>query len=175
MKIDLFSIPVFIGNIDVNKLKFKTKHKLQKTWLSETDSNFYHENMLTDESLEYLLKTIVSILNKEIRAEYNISLLQIWRNVYKHKDYQEEHIHPHSQFSFVIYKKVTSSNTVFMASHYFITQYSWNDDDSIYKTKFEPQLKNNQIIIFPSFLTHHVKPLSNSETIAGNLKFEYKC
>ena len=39
MKIDLFSIPVFIGNIDVNKIKFKTDYKLQKTWLSKTDSN----------------------------------------------------------------------------------------------------------------------------------------
>ena len=174
MKIDLFSIPVFIGNIDVNKIKFKTNHKLQKTWLSKTDSNFCDKNMLTDESLRYLLDTIVSILNEEIRAEYNIYLIEIWKNVYKNKDYQEEHIHPQSQFSFVIYKKVNSSNTVFLASHYFISQYSWKDE-SIYKTKFEPQLRDNQIIIFPSFLTHHVKPLSNSETIAGNLKFEYKC
>ena len=155
-------------------IKFKTDYKLQKTWLSKTDSNFHDKNMLTDESLRYLLDTIVSILNEEIRSEYNISLIEIWKNVYKHKDYQEEHLHPGAQFSFVIYKKVNSSNTVFLASHYFISQYSWKDE-FIYKTKFEPQLRNNQIIIFPSFLTHHVKPLSNSETIAGNLKFEYKC
>lgn len=175
MKIDLFSIPVFLGNIDANKIKFQTNNKLQKTWLSKTNSTFFDKNILTDESGEYLLKTIISILNEEIRSEYNISLIEIWKNVYKHKDYQEEHIHPGAQFSFVIYKKVNSSNTCFSAPHFFISQYSWNDDQSIYKTTFEPQLRNGQIIIFPSFLIHHVKLSSNNETIAGNLKFEYKC
>jgi hypothetical protein len=34
---------------------------------------------------------------------------------------------------------------------------------------FQPQCRENQIIVFPAFLEHYVKKTSNAETIAGNM------
>ena len=41
------------------------------------------------------------------------------------------------------------------------------------ETIYKPKCKQGDLIIFPSFMTHMVLPLSNSETIAGNLKINY--
>ena len=40
----------------------------------------------------------------------------IWKNVYQKHDYQDAHIHPHSQWSFVIYVDVTSRTSFFNPS-----------------------------------------------------------
>jgi len=175
MKIDLFSIPVFIGNIDLKKIKYTKELKYEKTWHSRTLSTHNKkEHFFTENSLGYIADTIIAILDPYIKANFKIELIGIWENLYKQKDFQEPHIHIKSNFSFIIYKKLKDiSNTVFVAPHRNISEYCWDNDESIYKTGFRPLLKEGQMIIFPSFLEHYVLPSSGSKTIAGNIKFEY--
>ena len=175
MKVDLFSIPVFIGNIDLKKIKYNQEPKYKKAWHSRTLSTHdVEENFYTEDTLGYVAYTIIDILTPNIRASFKIELIGMWENLYKQKDFQEPHIHIKSNFSFIIYKKLKDgSNTVFVAPHRYISEYCWGEDESIYKTGFKPLLKEGQIIIFPSFLEHYVLPSSDSKTIAGNIKFEY--
>jgi len=175
MKIDLFSIPVFIGNIDLKKIKYTKELEYEKTWHSRTLSTHNKkEHFFTENSLGYIADTIIAILDPYIKANFKIELIGIWENLYKQKDFQEPHIHIKSNFSFIIYKKLKDiSNTVFVAPHRNISEYCWDNDESIYKTGFRPLLKEGQMIIFPSFLEHYVLPSSGSKTIAGNIKFEY--
>ena len=43
-------------------------------------------------------------------------------------------------------------------------------DSSIFFKDYEPNLKQGDIIVFPSYLEHWVKPNSNNITVAGNIK-----
>ena len=175
MIVELFSIPVFIGNIDASKIEIKNK-QFKKTWLSDTESthgnstdgnNKKFENV---QNVEYLMKTIVELLEEKIKYNFEIRLLHIWENFYNQHDYQEPHIHEKSDFSFIIYKDVEEGKTVFLnpIKNYLLF---YKNIAHMFDSLFMPKCKTGQIIIFPSFLEHMVLKNSNQTTIAGNLKF----
>jgi hypothetical protein len=177
MKIDLFSVPIWISNIDTSKINLEYD-LLEKTWLSETESSYKSKNKISQESVDYLFKIIISILDETILRPYNLELRKIWENVYKSNDFQESHIHSGSDLSFVIYKKVINSNTIFINPNRFLVQSFYNDpikrklfaNDEI----FQPKCRENQIVIFPSYLEHFVKKHDNSTTISGNLNIVFE-
>jgi len=174
MKINLFSIPIFIGNIDAEKITLENE-TFKKTWLSETNSSFKDcQNIkLNDDSVMYLLESISKLLKQEIKNSFQISLKNIWTNKYNINDYQEEHIHGNSHFSFIIYKNIKESKTVFISPWKdLISAYEMND---LFLTDFNIECRSNQICIFPSFMKHMV--LKNNfpgETISGNLYIKVK-
>ena len=43
-------------------------------------------------------------------------------------------------------------------------------NSKIFFKHYEPKLKQGDIIVFPSYLEHWVRPNSDSMTIAGNIK-----
>ena len=171
MKIDLFSVPIFINNIDVSKIELKFS-SLEKTWVSETQSSYNTKNNLNEESLNYLLNVIYGTINEFIKQKFKLQLLSIWENHYLNNDFQEIHIHPFSDFSFVIYKKIEESKTIFLRPNWSNIQIFYENSilKNYFYTKYQPNLRQNQILIFPSFLEHMVPKISNSVTISGNLK-----
>lgn len=169
MQLDIFKIRIFIDNIDVNKLKFN-EVLFEKTWESKTPSTFKGDNLLNKESSDYLLGIIAKLLFPEIKKQFSINLNNIWINKYKQNDYQEEHIHVKSHYSFIIYSKVKESNTVFLSRDKEIIESFGINDMGLFQTKFEPPCRSNQIILFPSFLAHRVKRAEEDyETISGNI------
>ena len=94
--------------------KIKEKKILNK-WNNVATSHSTNslDNTLEKESLNYLLKTITTLLNEVIHKPYQINLTNIWKNYYKNKDFQETHIHPKSNFSFIISFLVFSINLAF--------------------------------------------------------------
>jgi len=172
MKLNLFSIPVYIGNIDVDKIVIENKG-FKKNWYSETESSYSYQNIIDQKSGEYILETINSLIGSDLPPHKTYKLLNIWENKYGSGDFQERHVHAQSHFSFVIYKKIESSKTIFfnpseklMISYYgehFIT------NSKFFKEQFKPQCRQGQIIVFPSFIEHMVQKHNNSTTIAGNI------
>ena len=57
MKLNIFSIPIYIGNINLNKIKITNKG-FKKNWHSKTESSFTFQNILDEESAQYLLHTV---------------------------------------------------------------------------------------------------------------------
>ena len=55
MKLNIFSIPLYIANIDINK-KNLINEKFEETWLSETSSSHNFKNTLDNNSINYLLQ-----------------------------------------------------------------------------------------------------------------------
>ena len=94
MKIDLFSVPIWIGNIDSNKIKLK-KEKLEPTFGSGVKTSFNKNlgSIIDEVSLKYLYEMLVEVLDETIKIPYNISLLNIWENHYENNDFQEKHLH----------------------------------------------------------------------------------
>lgn len=171
MRIDLFPVPIFINNIDSSKIVVESKI-IKKNWNSETNSSHGNKNYINEESMLYLFNTINESLMDFIKNDYKIELISIWENFYNLNDFQEKHLHVNSDFSFIIYKKVNESKTVFFSpNNYLIDSFYENKFlQNYFKTEFHPKLKENQIIIFPSFLEHMVKKNQNeSVTIAGNI------
>jgi hypothetical protein len=171
MKLDIFSIPVFINNIsDIDIVPEKIEKKLN--WESDVKTSFDYKSSIKEKDLNKLLNVIYQSLHELIRKPFKIELLNIWKNEYVENDFQENHIHTSSDFSFIIYKKCIESNTVFFSPSKYLMGafYDGKFLEEYFNTFFKPELKENQIIIFPSFLEHMVKKNSNSITIAGNLK-----
>ena len=179
MKLNLFSTPLYISNIDLDKIKIKNT-KVKTQWLSETKSSHGCLNEIAEDSKSYILQTIVKLLNPDIHTPYTLFLQEIWQNHYKENDYQERHCHPGSHFSFIIYKKIKQSNTVFFNPSFSLIQSYYYGSPllnlPLFKNIFKVECREGQIVVFPSFLEHMVLKHSNSVTIAGNtiLKEEYK-
>jgi len=177
MKLNVFSIPIYICNIDLNKIKLKN-FKVKRQWLSQTESSHDCHNEITEDSTKYILETIIKLINQDIHKAYNITLTSIWQNNYKNNYYQEKHSHPGSHFSFVIYKKIKESNTVFFnpASQLIQSYYrkTFLSDLSLFSDIFKVECREGQIIVFPSYLEHMVLKNSNSITISGNTLIKEK-
>jgi len=58
--IDLFSTPIFIGNIDSSKIKLKSS-STSETFVSELQTTFNVDTKISEESVKYLLDTVVKI------------------------------------------------------------------------------------------------------------------
>jgi hypothetical protein len=116
MKLELFSTPIFITNIDLDKIKIESEN-FAKEWHSNTLSSFGFTNKLNASSYNYLMSVICSLLSNHLHAENELQLLNIWENKYEKDDFQENHIHTDSHFSFIIYVKGKKSNTVFFRPH----------------------------------------------------------
>ena len=178
MKLDLFSTPIWIGNIDASKI-FLIEQDTKPTFGSEIKTTFNEGlgSKIDEKSTNYLYEIIISLLDETITMPYTITLGNIWENEYREYDFQENHIHTLSDLSFVIYKKINMSNTVFVnpASNIIDAFYSpCNKKRNLFgPLQFSPECRENQIVIFPSYLEHYVKKTSNALTIAGNLKLEF--
>ena len=173
MKFDLFSVPFWVINIDINKIKLNNLN-FEKTWLSETLSSHNFNNKLEKDSEKYLLTQINNLIGQTIKPPYKIILKSIWENQYGENDFQEKHEHAGSHFSFVIYKKIKESNTIFMNPVLNLLESYYEDSIlfDFFSKQFKPSCREGQMIIFPSFISHMVLKHSNSVTIAGNIKIE---
>lgn len=175
MKLNIFSIPVFISYIDSSKIDLSSD-KINEEWHSETPTSFVNKNKISKESCNYLLSVIAENLKDFFKGiDFKIELIQIWQNIYREYDFQENHIHPNCDFSFVIYKEIEESKTLFLSSNHYLVEsfYHGNFLINFFETRFYPKLTKNQIIIFPSFLEHMVKKSKKSKesiTISGNIK-----
>ena len=175
MKINLFETSVYIDNIDTDNINLENQG-FEKTWLSETNSSYNFKNNIDDTSIKYLLSKIANLLKQNISKPFNLNLINIWENNYAESGYQEKHIHAQSHFSFIIYKDVKESNTVFFNPNDKLISAFYNDNilnkSNFFVQKFEPKCRKDQIILFPSFIEHMVKNNKNNATISGNVNIE---
>ena len=174
MIVDLFKIPVIIGDIDVSKINLNNK-EFKKTWLSQTPSTHFQsldgEKMIDGESFKYLMSTLVSMLKEKIKYSFDITLTNIWENHYIDNDFQEPHLHSGVDFSFIIYKDVKEGKTVFLNPiRNYLTIYK--NISHMFDEHYIPKCKTGKIIIFPSFLEHMVLKSTGDKTISGNLLFK---
>jgi hypothetical protein len=175
MKLDLFSVPIWMGNIDSDKINL-IEQDLKPSFGSEIKTTYYesHKSNIQPESLEYLYQVIINLLGETVKIPFQLRLINIWKNVYEDKDFQETHIHCGSDLSFVIYQDVIQSNTEFMnPAHKLISAFfvkHQRKKDILGHETFAPECRKNQIIIFPSYLEHFVRKTSNAVTVSGNLE-----
>lgn len=170
MRLDLFSIPVFIDKVDMNKISISDE-PTEASWLSGVQTTMGKEHTISEETISHLIEIFNRNLGDLIGP--NPRFGKIWRNKYTKHDWQDIHIHPHCQWSFIIYENVTESKTVFMNPNYKDIQNHMGMNLQGFPSDFRPNLKTGDILIFPSFLAHFVMPGNEGSTISGNLYMDY--
>jgi|TARA_R110002012_G_scaffold118692_1_gene267634 hypothetical protein len=166
--INVFPNLIATKTLDSKKIKINT-NKFKKTFESDLNTTLETGTLLTKDCMNYLniqLTDLLSHLLKPICKTFVFKMHGLWVNKYKEKDYQGTHVHP-SDFSFIIYYNTKKSYTVFNSPvRNLLEMY----ESKIFDKDYAPKLKQNDIIMFPSYLEHWVKPNSSGETIAGNIK-----
>ena len=165
----LFPTHIAHKNLDLSKLIIQGKN-FDKTFESGVESTLLGETLFTSESMNYFnlqLTDLLSFLLKPYCKNFVFKMTSIWINNYKDNDYQSSHVHP-GHYSFILYYDVNKSNTVFNSPVKNLLETHENFQPLHYKT-FEPNFKKGDIVVFPSYLEHWVKPNSNGLTIAGNI------
>ena len=162
--------PNHIAIKNLNLLNFKVVGKdLKKTFESNIETSLNGITLFDKNSINYLniqLRDMLGYLLKPYCNSFVFNVNGIWLNKYKDKDYQGAHIHP-SDFSFIIYYNIKKSYTVFNSP---VKNLLEMFNSKIFFKHYEPKLKQGDIIVFPSYLEHWVRPNSDSMTIAGNIK-----
>lgn len=171
MKYDIFSIPIFIDTVDLNRIQISDE-ELTPTWLSDTPSTMGKTHTVSDDTFQH----IIEIFNRNLKDMVgpNPRFGPIWRNKYSKTDWQETHIHPHASWSFIIYESVATSKTVFVNPSYKDIQNQLTNLLPEFPLDFRPQLTTGDIIIFPSFLEHFVLPGNEGTTVSGNIYMDYR-
>lgn len=126
-------------------------------------------------------KYLIQIFDKKVEFE----LQDMWFNYYIDGEYQEEHHHVmsnnlsgSSHFSCVHYLKFDESvhnSTVFSDPLELIRAHSFEMDSNRYSNRWQPKVKEGDLLVFPSYLQHHVQkseptPDNPRITIAFNLR-----
>ena len=167
---NLFPNFVATKNIDLSKLKVIGEN-FKSTFESNIQTTLEGKTLLTTQSMNYLnieLTDLLSHLLKPICKTFVFKMMGIWINKYSNNDYQGTHIHP-SSFSFIIYYDTDKSYTVFNSPVKNLLDAINLDKNKIFSKEYEPNLKKEDIILFPSYLEHWVRPNSNGITLAGNI------
>tara|TARA_R110000751_G_scaffold250963_1_gene350462 strand:- start:2243 stop:2770 length:528 start_codon:yes stop_codon:yes gene_type:complete len=164
---NLFSIPAVVGNVDLKKIKL-TNEKFDKLWISKTKSSYAGRNVLNKNGKKHLADVFSKLLSEIIYNPFEFYVTGIWENIYNKKDFQEPHVHGNSHFSFIIYKDVKKSNTVFFHPAKNLLQLA-HHNLNIFDEQVIPSLKKGQVILFPSYVEHMVLKSTNQKTISGNI------
>ena len=174
MRKDLFAIPIFEDKVDLNKIHIENG-EYHPTWDSEIHTSFGSNTDIPSETWEHIMEVVTRNI-QTIQCSYsNARIDSLWRNVYTESDYQELHIHPNNQWSFIIYESVPVSKTVlhnpsFKDIQNHMSQAGLPD----FPLDYKPQLESGSILIFPSFIMHSVLHGTKGTTIAGNVKLTYQ-
>ena len=81
MKLDLFSLPIWIGNIDATNINIDVSN-VKKLWLSKTPSTYHlsFKNKLESEQEKYVLETISKLISIDIKNEFKFKNLTYFEN-----------------------------------------------------------------------------------------------
>ena len=174
MKKELFGIPIFEDEVDLEKIVLPDAD-LENTWDSGTPTTFGTQKVddVPQETWKYLSEVVERNLYYGECMGANPRFGHIWKNVYSKHDYQDVHIHPNCQWSFVIYVD-TYSKTSFLNPSMKDIQNQIGNQVIQFPLDYKPDLGPGSIIIFPSFLMHMVNSGNEGTTISGNVYMEYQ-
>lgn len=189
---DVFGESIYFGKIDVEthksikniiNLEKENKSHSYGSWkLCEVKSTFFEDSILYNDTLvgyeEILEEEMKKHMNK-INEKLNYVIEKMWYNVYNKNDFQEPHTHlgKCNKLSLSCIYCVAESDAKLYFFNPRYTTHSLSGISSVfdsdnYKEHFFPNLKEGNIIIFPSYLYHGVSPQKSDTqriTVAFNI------
>jgi uncharacterized protein (TIGR02466 family) len=180
---NLFSQPIGVNFLQENlkelhsfSLNLKESRKISNVGGFQSKDLNYKKNKLLNNLIKNLNKYI-NDYSKIFSLKYELAISNIWININNHKDFNLEHTHPDSIISGSFYIKVPENsgniifhnqNNFYMDSKDVIIQNEYNS----MTWGYEP--KENLLLLFPSWLKHHVEPnMSNEARISMSFNTFY--
>ena len=140
-------------------------HKLMTSFNGEPTGReiFFGENT---EYQDMLTKVYTECFNKIFDRKFEIAIDNIWYNVYINGEYQENHDHlgydvNPSHFSCIHFLSFDEKNhepVVFRDPHRQLRSLSIELDKNNYSEDWTPNIKEGDLLMFPSYLSHEVRP-----------------
>lgn len=197
--LDMFPIPLVKMNLgkkfkkEFDSLKKEEEHPSDRN-MGSTHHFSTNKYILNDPRFINLKNFICEQTTKFIRNKMNVDgeclLTQSWVNWNYPNEHTQQHIHPNSIASGVLYLEATDSNNVIVfhklyaqTTRNFIDPKPFNpanpDREKKYTDSTMPiNLKNGDFIIFPSYLPHSVPPNRSNQkriSLAYNSLTKHKC
>ena len=169
MRKDIFSVPIFELEVDLNFINIPGEFK--PTWESGVPSTYGRKTKIPKETIRYLREKVISCLRQLKDPVDYIEIENLWENKYDTKDYQGYHIHSQTTWSFIINRSVEETKTQFFNPYFTDIQNQTprriSEDMPII---YMPRLKPGQMIMFPSWVAHQVLAGNTGTTISGNVR-----
>ena len=183
---DIFKVGVYIKDLNCDLAQLRDF----ALWCEKNESNSkksnlsgYQSNNLA-KSLD-VIKPLVEQLDRNVKTycdtlklNKNLKLANIWININRFKDSNRMHKHPASVISGVFYVKTPKNcGTIWYETLNTIEDY-WTPDDTISYNEYNSPswtipATENQCILFPSWLSHMVKPNFNETEERISFSFNY--
>jgi len=167
--LNLFTIPVCsvylqLNNNEIEKhcIDIRKKDKGRKI----SNSGGWQSNNLNNNIFDSLKKEIETNGNKfanYIGLKTPLKISNIWININEYKDSNDSHTHPHAILSGVYYVKTPKNcgHIQFTRPEMNVFHFDWNNNTIKEKTTYTSpksiiESKENNLLLFPSWLTHSV-------------------
>jgi uncharacterized protein (TIGR02466 family) len=167
---DFFPIPVYMEslNLDIKDIAdycLKIKNNAEGAQISNRGGWQSHNLTGEHSPLNSLFQSIANagkIYGNTISYNYPLNANTVWININNYKDYNIDHIHPHSVASGVYFVKARSGDLVLRHPAINLMGYNWASPNL---KKYTPHNSavckippvDNTLIIFPGWLSHHVE------------------
>ncbi len=172
MEKQIFPITIFECEVDIDKLGIPLDGETLPTWDSGVPTSFSRQLDVKPETWEYLSGIINNELYHGQLMGHNPKFGHMWYNKYEIHHYQDPHIHPNCQWSFIIYVDL-NSKTSFLNPSMMNIQNQLGNNLEKFPLDYKPELGPGNMIIFPSFMMHLVNAGNVGHTISGNIYMEY--
>ncbi len=163
---NLFSVPIFETQVDITQVVLPESYY---EYNSEVNWSFGKQEC-PEQTYDYL-HSLISPFLLRYDPYINCTFTNIWRNKYEEKDYQGYHIHAQSQWSYIIYETVDSKTVLYNPAWMLIQNHM--PGTKLFPVCYNTELKAGSMIVFPSWIAHHVKHGNVGTTISGNILLEY--
>jgi len=182
----LFPIPVYVVKRDTNLSPKEEKEirKIEREGMyknagnSNSNNNYIFNNNDNLKNLKQFCEQQIKIYVKEVivpKVELDFYITQSWLNVTKPGEFHHEHSHPNSIISGVFYISTEEDDKITFTDpnrkikeKILFEQKEFNLWNSI--TWFFP-VKNNELVLFPSWLDHKVDINENATTDRISISF----
>ena len=147
----------------------KESRKLSNVGGFQSNDLDYKKNKLINNLVTKITKYI-NDYSKILSLKYELKIDNIWANINNHKDFNLQHNHPESIVSGCFYIKVpeNSGQIIFHSENkFFISSHNIDKQNQCNSGSWGYGPKENLLLLFPSWLKHHVEPnLSNESRIS---------
>lgn len=158
----------------IKKNLHKTKDKQLNDWLCNVNTEFFENNVDYQKYFELILNEIYPSIDKlfdeinNLKKPKQSTVTKIWYNNYDTLQGQEVHSHMGSSLSGIYLLHLQETNkTIFYSD-----AASYSNLCSV--TKDTKDIKEGNIILFPSHLLHYVLPCEQERiTVAFNIKIDF--
>jgi len=179
---------LFFQPIGIIFLKEDLKKLIDYCFNLKESRKFSNVGGFQSKDLDYkkskLINNLITIINKHVNEyskilslKYDLKIDNIWANINNHKDFNLEHTHPESIVSGCFYIKTpkNSGRIIFHSENkFFINTQNLIEQNQCNSASWGYSPKENLLLLFPSWLKHHVEPnMSNESRISMSFNTYY--